>query len=89
MVFILGVVVVLAIRPKIFITENGEWKKFGIGNDKSCICLTTFVVVWAILSFLLVNMSATAFGSRRRQRGGGGPPRDIYRDPQFMNLLMD
>jgi hypothetical protein len=82
--FAVGVFIILATRPQFLIDEDGNWKSFGIGEGKSCVCLTTLIVVWALLSFLFANV-ITSFFQRRilptqsgRNNGGGTPAESVF-----------
>ena len=56
-VYLLGVGVVLLIKPSLMFTPDGQWKEFGIGQNPerySPFPFWLFCLVWAITSYLLI-----------------------------------
>jgi hypothetical protein len=56
-VYLLGVAVVLFLKPSLMFTPDGQWKEFGIGQNPdrySPFPFWLFCLVWAIISYLLV-----------------------------------
>jgi hypothetical protein len=57
LVYLTGIAVILLIKPQYMFREDGRWKEFGIGRDPANFThfpLWLFVIVWAILSYVLV-----------------------------------
>jgi hypothetical protein len=57
--YLLGVGVVLYIKPNLMFTPDGQWKEFGIGqrDDRySPFPFWLFCLVWAIVSYILVSL---------------------------------
>jgi hypothetical protein len=55
-VYLLGISIVLAIRPSYMFTPDGLWKEFGIekGDEYTLCPFWLFCIVWAIVSYFLV-----------------------------------
>jgi hypothetical protein len=61
LLYILGIAIILALKPNIMFTEDGGWKEFGIGRDPerfTWIPFWLFTVLWAMLSFFTVQTLA-------------------------------
>lgn len=53
--YLLGISVVLLIRPTLMFTQDGTWKEFGtISTEHTVFPFWMFCVVWAIVSYILV-----------------------------------
>lgn len=55
-VYLIGISIVLAIRPSYMFTPDGLWKEFGIekGNEYTLCPFWLFCIVWALVSYFLV-----------------------------------
>jgi hypothetical protein len=55
-VYLIGVAIVLAIRPSYMFTPDGLWKEFGIekGDEYTLCPFWFFCIVWALVSYFLV-----------------------------------
>jgi phosphotransferase system glucose/maltose/N-acetylglucosamine-specific IIC component len=55
--YLVGVVVVLYLKPKIMFNEDGSWKEFGIYNSEkhTWFPVWLFCIVWAILSYAIMK----------------------------------
>ena len=55
-VYLLGISIVLAIRPSYMFTPDGLWKEFGIekGDEYTLCPFWLFCIIWAVLSYFLV-----------------------------------
>ena len=61
LLYILGVAIVLALKPSVMFTEDGGWKEFGIGRDPerfTWMPFWLFTVLWAMISFFLIQTFA-------------------------------
>lgn len=61
LLYILGIAIILALKPNIMFTEDGGWKEFGIGRDPeryTWIPFWLFTVLWAMISFFIVQTLA-------------------------------
>ena len=55
-VYLIGISIVLAIRPSYMFTPDGLWKEFGIekGDEYTLCPFWLFCIVWALVSYFLV-----------------------------------
>ena len=59
LLYLTGVMTVLAIQPKLMFTESGGWKEFGIGRDPhthTWMPFWLFCIFWAILSYTIIQV---------------------------------
>lgn len=55
--YLLGIAVVLYIRPKQMFRHDGRWKEFGInGVDTTWIPFWLFCIIWAVVAYGIVRM---------------------------------
>ena len=69
LLYLIGVAVLLAIKPALMFTEDGTWKEFGIGRSEAqytWLPFWLFAIVWAILSYIIVStvVGTAALGSK-------------------------
>jgi len=53
-IYLLGVSLILWLRPEAMFREDGTWKEFGIGRDRENYTwcpLWLFILIWSILSY--------------------------------------
>jgi hypothetical protein len=64
-IYMIGVAIVLYIRPRIMFHENGIWKEFGLATeaDQTIFPFWMFALVWAILSYALATLVLMFFAS--------------------------
>jgi hypothetical protein len=67
LLYLLGVSIVLAIKPELMFTKEGKWKEFGLGRSReqyTWMPFWLFAIGWAIISYtiLLVIASHTGLG---------------------------
>ena len=55
-VYLIGISIILAIRPSYMFTPDGLWKEFGIekGDEYTLCPFWLFCIVWAVVSYFLV-----------------------------------
>lgn len=54
--YLLGVAIILILKPSFMFTEKGDWKEFGIGRSPAThtwMPFWLFIVLWAIISYIL------------------------------------
>ena len=57
--YLVGVAVILVIKPSIMFTPDGNWKEFGIGQSEArytTFPFWLFCLLWAVLSYVIVLM---------------------------------
>ena len=64
-IYIVGVAVVLYIRPRTMFRENGLWREFGLATEteQTIFPFWMFAIIWAILSYALANLISIFFAS--------------------------
>lgn len=64
-IYIVGIAIVLYIRPTIMFQPGGTWKEFGISkrDEYSVLPFWLFTVVWAIFSYALGTLVSTGIAS--------------------------
>lgn len=64
-IYIVGVAVVLYIRPRTMFRENGLWREFGLATEteQTIFPFWMFALIWAILSYSLANLISIFFAS--------------------------
>lgn len=70
--YLIGVAIVLTIKPETMFAEDGTWKEFGIGrnpNTHSWIPFWLFAVLWALVSYILVTVGFAIAGVKTDQSG--------------------
>jgi phosphotransferase system glucose/maltose/N-acetylglucosamine-specific IIC component len=79
LLYLVGVVVVLFLKPKAMFNEDGSWKEFGLYNsDKyTWFPVWLFCIVWAIVSYGIVKFTIAA--------SGGGSKVDVEEVPTSMS----
>jgi len=57
--YLLGVAIILVIRPSLMFSDDGSWKEFGIGrnqNTHTWMPFWFFAILWALTSYIIVNL---------------------------------
>ena len=65
LLYLLGISIVLMIKPEIMFSQDGNWKEFGLGRSKNrytWMPFWLFSILWAILSYLLILIVASHTG---------------------------
>lgn len=59
LLYLIGVVAILFLKPAIMFNEDGTWKEFGIDNSKKTTWFPVwlFCIVWALVSFAIVKFA--------------------------------
>ncbi len=63
LLYLVGIAVLLVIRPALMFREDGTWKEFGIGRNPqyyTWLPFWLFAVIWAIVSYMIVLLFAGA-----------------------------
>lgn len=66
LLYLVGVSVVLALKPALMFTEEGTWKEFGIGRDSeqyTWLPFWLFSIIWAMLAYIIVATLVGAAGA--------------------------
>lgn len=60
--YLIGISIVLMLKPELMFSANGKWKEFGIGRSKdkyTWLPFWLFAVMWAIISYMIVLVIAS------------------------------
>lgn len=63
--YLLGISVVLILKPELMFAKDGSWKEFGLGRNKNkytWLPFWLFAISWAIISYVVVLVIASATG---------------------------
>lgn len=66
LLYLLGISIILIIRPAIMFATDGAWKEFGIGRNRSrytWIPFWLFAIMWAIISYIIVFTMLTNYST--------------------------
>ena len=70
-VYLLGVAIILVIKPTLMFTEDGDWKEFGIGRNvktHTWMPFWFFAVLWALTSYILVSIVFSVYLPQKQNR---------------------
>jgi hypothetical protein len=62
LLYLLGIAIVLALKPSFMFTADGAWKEFGVGRNPekyTVFPIWMFAIIWALLSFFLIQLLGT------------------------------
>ena len=62
LLYLLGISIVLVLKPELMFSSNGQWKEFGIGRSKekyTWLPFWLFAIMWAIISYIIVLVIAS------------------------------
>jgi hypothetical protein len=65
LLYLVGISVVLVLKPELMFGKDGSWKEFGLGRNKhkyTWMPFWLFAIMWAIISYVIVLVIASTFG---------------------------
>lgn len=65
LLYLIGISVVLILKPELMFAKDGSWKEFGLGRSKhkyTWMPFWLFAISWAIISYVIVLVIASATG---------------------------
>ena len=65
LLYLLGISIILILKPELMFGKDGTWKEFGLGRNKqkyTWMPFWLFAISWAIMSYLLVLIIASSTG---------------------------
>lgn len=65
LLYLMGISVVLILRPELMFAKDGTWKEFGLGRNKNkytWMPFWLFAIMWAIISYIIILVIASATG---------------------------
>jgi hypothetical protein len=57
--YLVGVAIILVVKPKFMFTPDGNWKEFGIGQSDARYTVFPFwlfCIIWALVSYTIITM---------------------------------
>jgi membrane protease YdiL (CAAX protease family) len=66
LLYLIGISVILILKPSLMFREDGTWKEFGIGRDAqthTILPLWLFCIVWALVSYTISIVLFKLIGS--------------------------
>jgi hypothetical protein len=65
LLYLIGISVVLILKPELMFAKDGSWKEFGLGRSKhkyTWMPFWLFAISWAIISYIIVLIIASTTG---------------------------
>jgi hypothetical protein len=65
LLYLLGISIILIMKPDLMFTKDGSWKEFGLGRNKhkyTWMPFWLFTISWAIISYVIVLIIASSTG---------------------------
>ena len=63
--YLIGVIIALLVRPAIMFNENGQWKEFGmISIEHTIFPFWMFCIVWAVISYMISLLLVGEFSNK-------------------------
>jgi hypothetical protein len=65
LLYLIGISIVLILKPELMFAKDGSWKEFGLGRTKhkyTWMPFWLFAISWAIISYVIVLVIASATG---------------------------
>jgi len=65
LLYLIGIAVILALKPELMFSKDGSWKEFGLGRAKgkyTWMPFWLFAIMWAMMSYLIVLVVASHTG---------------------------
>lgn len=87
-VYLIGVAVILVIKPEFMFTPDGNWKEFGIGKspDKyTPFPFWLFCLVWALTAYLLTILVVKLYPSSKQESRTRNRPVEVEEEQVFAN----
>jgi len=79
LLYLVGVVLVLYIKPELMFDKNGDWKEFSFTSSTkhTWFPFLLFCILWAFISFFIVNF---IFGSTKKIKNKSTPVNTLESD---------
>jgi hypothetical protein len=65
LLYLVGISVVLVLKPEFMFAKDGKWKEFGLGRNQeryTWMPFWLFAIIWAILSYIIILVIASSTG---------------------------
>lgn len=70
LLYLVGISVVLILRPELMFAKDGKWKEFGLGRNKdryTWLPFWLFAIIWSIISYIIVLVLSNVTSSSRHE----------------------
>ena len=70
--YLIGIAIILALKPSFMFTDEGVWKEFGIGrnpNTHTWMPFWLFAILWALVSYIITVLLFSIFGGKSSKKG--------------------
>lgn len=61
LLYLIGISIILMLKPELMFSKDGAWKEFGLGRDKQThtwLPFWLFAIMWAIISYIIILVIA-------------------------------
>lgn len=65
LVYLVGISVIIVLKPTLMFSEDGNWKEFGLGRNKqkyTWMPFWLFAILWSIISYIIILVIASSTG---------------------------
>ena len=65
LLYLIGISIILMLKPELMFSKDGAWKEFGLGRDKQThtwMPFWLFAIMWAIISYIIILVVASYTG---------------------------
>ena len=62
-IYMVGIAIILYLRPKTMFRDDGVWKEFGLQKDGTVFPFWMFAIVWAVLAYAFATLLSMLFAS--------------------------
>jgi hypothetical protein len=90
--YLIGVSIVLTIKPNFMFSEDGSWKEFGIGRNTrthTWMPFWLFAVLWALVSYIIVSILMILTGYKQEKQSISVTPEVIQNLPATSDEVVD
>ena len=65
LLYLIGVALILTLKPELMFSKDGNWKEFGLGRNQekyTWMPIWLFTIMWAIMSYIIILVIASSTG---------------------------
>lgn len=81
--YLVGIAIVLVIKPTIMFMQDGSWKEFGVGRNPlthTILPFWLFAILWALVSYILTALVFGIYGIAKQAEIRKPRRRVVYED---------
>lgn len=89
-VYLIGVAIVLTIKPESMFSEDGTWKEFGIGRNPKThtwVPFWLFSVLWALVSYIFITVGFAIAGIGSDQGAVSSVSKPLTKESSNMEII--